>query len=374
MIPIPLGTCCGASVLPSFTGRVPCPFSASTRQSFPAPFQLPEVLQPGFQLTLPSPGEPALPRDSGFCQRSRDSVPVEHPLGAYPERGEIPFPQKQAWRAEVTPTLPGQGECGFLEGLKVCHRQRVSGVDFWALADCFVCEACPCHPLTDPQVNPSKTYRMDFFFLFLLLFYSDFQGELDEVLKSLSLPLLTSLPRGAEIYVPHVCSVGVSMCFTYWMSEITYQSSWLPSCRAVHTHTSLENVPKPSQPEPLLPLSAAAGTKRMSHIYLTRCQSKTCSCLLLSHPWSKPQCRDLLSAPALSYGMLPCGAVFHILCSIFAQLSQKCWLGADFAMGWSQSQLTAGFYLALINKGCAGLCHLGELPCSVGVSASAGEG
>lgn len=77
------------------------------------------------------------------------------------------------------------------------------GVDFLAITDCLVCEACSCHPLTDPKVNPSKIYGMEFF----LLFYSDFQGELDGVLKSLSLPLLTSLPRGAKIYVPHVWSV-----------------------------------------------------------------------------------------------------------------------------------------------------------------------
>lgn len=70
----------------------------------------------------------------------------------------------------------------------------------------------------------------------------------------------------------------------------------------MHTHTSLENVLKPNQPEHLLPLPAATGMKRMNHIYLTGCQRKTCSLpLAVSHPGSKPHCRDLLSAQALSY-------------------------------------------------------------------------
>lgn len=86
--------------------------------------------------------------------------------------------------SETNSVWDGVQECGFFGNN--------------SLVALFV-KCVPATPFQTPKLIPVKSMGWIFF-----LFYSDFQGELDEVLKSLSLPLLTSLPRGAKIYVPHV--------------------------------------------------------------------------------------------------------------------------------------------------------------------------
>lgn len=96
-----------------------------------------------------------------------------------------------------------------------------------------------------------------------------------------------------------------------------------------HTHTSLENVLKPSQPQHLLPLTAATGIRRMSHICLTGCQRKNlfpASCCVPPHEQTPLQRSPFCSGSELR----DCNASHVEMYSIFTQLSQKCWLGAGY--------------------------------------------